>query len=481
MTSEIERRSPVLVALKVDVPSERVQQSLDAAYGRLQRSARIRGFRPGKVPRHVVKQLLGKSVRQELAAELVEESLGVAFAEHGLQPIAIANVDAPPLVEGQALSFTAEVEVRPAIDAVDTTALEVYRTREPVSDEDVEREVTRMREASADVVTPDPPRPAQTGDLVAFDMRVELDGRERPEFAMRDSRTELGSHQLIEAIELALTGLDVGGTKTVDLPFSAEHENAELRGKTAHCTVEMRTIQTKLLPEVDDEFAKDLEHESLAALRQSIRLRLEASAEQRAAFRLREQVVERLVDRNPVAVPPTLIERQERAMMTEILQLQKMLGSPPGLSEEMHHGLHHRAERKVQAGLLLTALAQLEKVQVEDADLDRKFGELAERSGKHIAKVRAEHTDERLTGLRSQLLEDKLVELLLGRATVHDGEPPKNDAEADTSAEAADTERTESDTKKKEEKSTEKKQSPSKSETGDKPRPEGSRTKKGGT
>lgn len=481
MTSVLERRSPVLVALKVDVPSDRVQQSLDAAYGRLQRSARIRGFRPGKVPRHVVKQLLGKSVRQELAAELVEESLGVAFAEHGLQPIAIANVDAPPLVEGQALSFTAEIEVRPAIDAVDTTSLEVYRSREPVSDEDIEREVARMREESADVVTPDPPRPAETGDLVAFDMRVELDGRERPEFAMRDSRTELGSHQLIEAIELALTGLDVGGTKTVDLPFSAEHENAELRGKTARCTVEMKTIQTKLLPEVDDEFAKDLEHESLAALRQSIRIRLEESAEQRASFRLREQVVERLVDRNPIPAPPTLIERQERAMVTEILQLQKMLGSPPGLSEEMHHGLHRRAERKVQAGLLLTAMARLEQVQVEDADLDRKFGELAERSGKHIAKVRAEHTDERLAGLRSQLLEDKLVELLLGRATVREGEPPKAEAEADAPAEPASAEGAEGETKKEEKKPSEKKKSPSKAEADAKPRPKSSRTKEGGT
>lgn len=480
MTSVLERRSPVLVALKVDVPTERVQQSLDAAYGRLQRSARIRGFRPGKVPRHVVKQLLGKSVRQELAAELVEESLGVAFAEHGLQPIAIANVDAPPLVEGQALRFTAEVEVRPTIEAVDTTSLEVYRAPEAVRDEDVERELARVREENAEVVAPDPPRPATTGDLVTFDMRVELDGRERPEFAMRDSRTELGSHQLIETIEQALLGLDVGSTRQVDLAFAADHSNAELRGKTARCTVEMKTIQSKLLPELDDEFAKDLDHESLAAMRESIRARLEASAEQRAAFRLREQVVERLVDRNAIVVPPTLIERQARAMMMEIVQLQKMLGSPPGLTEEMHQGLQRRAERKVQAGLLLTALAQIERVQVAEADVDRKLAEMAERSGKHIAKIRAEHTDERLAGLRSQLLEDRLVELLLARATIRDGEPPPQaaapaPAEADSSAIAPQAPGDEAGTP------TQTKKSRTKTETGTRPRAKGSRTKEGGT
>jgi trigger factor len=465
MPSVVERRSPILVSLRVDVPRERVQQSLDDAYGKLQRSARIRGFRPGKVPKHVVKQLLGKSVRQELAAELVEEGLGLACTEHGLQPIAVANVDAPPLVEGEALTFKVDVEVRPTIDAVDTQALEVYRSVETVTETQVQQELARLREENAELVAPDPPRPAAAGDVVTFDLRVELDGRERPEFAMRDARTELGSHHVIETIEDALIGLDVGGTRSMEFPFSADHENAELRGKTAHCTVDLKGVQAKVLPELDDEFAKDLDHESLAALRESIETRLREGGEQRAAFRLREQVVERLVDRNPIAVPPTLIERQARAMLHEIVQLQRMLGRPLGLDDEMQEGLRRRAERKVQAGLLLTSLATIEDVKVEDADLDRKLSEIAGATGKHIAKVRAEHDAERLGALRSQLLEDKLVELLLARATIRDGEPPalgaSGSAAAGTDAEPAAT---------------------SKDDTGEsesKPRAKGGRRKKG--
>lgn len=426
MPSQLQRKSAVLVSLEVDVSSERVQQGLEAAYTRLQRTARVKGFRPGKVPRGVLRQLLGKSVRQELAAELVQEGLGKAFEEHGLEPVAITNVAPPTLTEGEPLRFAADVEVRPSIASVDTSALEVVQVTETVSDADVEREIERLRAENAELVTPEPPRPARAGDVVTFDMTVRIGDEERPDLAMKDSRTELGSERLVEPIEKALTGLEVGASREAEIAFAADHENQELRGRTAVCSVLLKALHEQHLPDLDDDFAKDLEHESLDALRVDLRRRLQESANERAQARLREQVIDRLLERNPIEVPPTLVQRQAQQMLAEIVQLQRMLGSAMPEVGDLREEIGRRAERKVRAGLLLGTLAGTEKIEVGSAEVEQKLQEIADRTGKHVAKVRADHAGERLDALRNQLLEAKLLELLLSRATI------KHEKEKDT-------------------------------------------------
>jgi trigger factor len=421
MHSQVDQISPILVEVKVEVPWDKVNESLELAYRNLQRTARVRGFRPGKVPRNVVKNLMGKSVEQDVSNQLFEQALGEAVKEHSLEPISVSAMDSPALSQGQPWSFKAKLEVRPKVGPVNTSALTIQRKLEPVTDADIERELQQMRERNAEIVSPAESRPARQGDILTLDIAVSVEGQPRADLSSTDTRAELGAERLLSEIEAALEGASVGEEREVNLTFPENYSHEGLQGKPASFKLSVKQLQEKVLPDLDDELAKDLEHESLDALRDDIRKRLTEQATRRTDSSLREDVVERLVDANPVPVPPSLVERQERAMLNELLQFQQMLGRPIPFDDAMHKELRTRAERKIQAVLVLAALAEQQKVTVSDDEVEAKLKEIADQGGKHIAKVRAEYQGERRETLHSQLLHNKLLEYLLSQATITEG------------------------------------------------------------
>jgi trigger factor len=425
MHSQIDQISPILVEVKVEVPWTKVSESLEVAYRNLQRTARVRGFRPGKVPRNVVKNLMGKNVERDVSSQLVEEGLGEAVKQHALEPVSVSQMDSPALAQGQAFSFTAKLEVKPKIDKVDTSSLVVQRTVESVGDADITRELEQLREQNAEIVALTEPRPAREGDILTLDIDVSVEGQHRADLSSTDTRAELGGERLLAEIEAGLESANVGEEREVNLTFGDDYGHEALRGKPARFKIRVKQIQQKVLPELDDELAKDLEHESLEALRTDVRKRLTEAGQRRAESQLREQVVERLIDVNPVPVPPSLVERQERAMLAELYQLQQMLGRPIPFDEEMHAQMHERAERKIRAMLVLAALAEQQEIAVGDDEVEAKLKELAEQSGKHIAKVKAEYQGDRRDTLHSQLLHNRLLEYLLTQATITDAKVPE--------------------------------------------------------
>ena len=239
-----------------------------------------------------------------------------------------------------------------------------------------------------------------------------------PDLSSKDSRAELGSERLLSEIEAGLLGATLGERREVTLVFPEDYGHEPLRGKSALFQITVKELQQKVLPEIDDEFARDLEHESLTVMRDSIRKRLEDTAQRKADALVREQLVDKLVDGNPVPVPPSLVERQQQAMMQELLQLQQMLGRPLPFDGDMQKEMQARAERKIRAGLLFGAISEQHQVSVSDEDVDAKLKEIAEQSGKHVAKVRADYQGERREQLHNQLLQNKLLEYLLSRATI---------------------------------------------------------------
>lgn len=422
MQSHVDQISPVLVEIKVEVPWTKVNENLEGAYRVLQRTARVRGFRQGKVPRNVVKNLMGKSVQREVTQRLVEEALAEAVTTHALDPVAMSAMDAPPeLTEGQAFSFSAKLEVKPKIERVEMDGLKVNRAIAAVADADVDREVERLREQNAELVAPDPPRPAAQGDVLALKIEVTVDGTARPDLTSEDSRAELGSGRLLAELETGLQGATRDEEREISLTFPEDYGHDELRGKPAVFKVKVKELFAKVLPEIDDDMARDLDHESLEAMRTTLRKQLETEATRKADAEMREALVDKLIDANPVPVPPTLLERQEQSMMRELFQLQQMLGRPLPMDDSMHHEMHDRAERRIRAGLLFGAIADQEKINVSPEDVDKRLAEIAEQSGKHVAKVRAEYQGERRESLASQILQNKLLEYLVSRATITDG------------------------------------------------------------
>jgi trigger factor len=251
--------------------------------------------------------------------------------------------------------------------------------------------------------------------VITCDFEVAVEGTPRPDLAATDRDIDL-SGTILPELKAALVGKQVGDKVHVDVTFPQE-QGGEFAGKAGAFDINVKGIKEKRLPQVDDEFAKDLEYASLDELKQKTRERLEQAAKDRADEALKDQLIEKLLEKNPLEVPPSLVRQQHQALLEEYIRVIRMTGQPPR-DPNLIENMQKDAEKRVHAGLLLGAVAQLHNIKVEPADLDKRLAEIAERSGKHVAKVRAELKPEQRQALESQLLEEKLLEYLLGQATI---------------------------------------------------------------
>lgn len=440
MKSEILEISPVLMEVTVEVPWDRIQKDLNDTYKELGKTARVRGFRPGKVPRDVMKQVYGRQVAAQVTGTLIEQGLMHAVQEHELHIVAQPEMEsAPELEKGKPLTFKAKVEVRPKVEEVVTEGLEAWQKPIDIPNADVDAEVEGMRHQHSDIQVPDPMRPAQEGDLLTIDYSVSVDGEVKEDLGAEGRQVEINDDHLLPELKEGLLGMQPADEKTVDIAFEEDHPNADLQGKTAKFEIKATALHEKLLPELDDEFAKDCgDYETLLELRLKIREGLEATAKQRADAELKDQLIDSLIEHNDIPVPPSMVQQQQQMMMYEMAQMMQMMGQQGAPSADFFSGIEDRAKRRVQAGILLGSLARQEGIEVTEADLDEKFQAIADQTGKHIAKVRADYQEAQREQLESQLLEEKVMALLSERAKINEGERPEPEPEANDDEAAED-------------------------------------------
>ena len=437
MQSEIREISPVLVEVTVEVPWDRIHKDLNDTYREIGKTARVRGFRPGKVPKNVLKQVYGRQAAAQVTGTLVEQGLMQAVQEHELHIVSQPEMEEPPALEqGKPFTFKAKVEVRPKIDNVALDGLEAWQKPIDIPNEDVDREIEQLRHQHGEIQVPDPMRPAQEGDLITIDYTVTVDGEAKEDLGAEGRQVEIADEHLLPALKEGLLGMKPDDEKTVDMEFEDDHPNADLQGKTARFTIHAKELHEKLLPELDDEFAKDCgDYETLLELRLKIREGLEGAAKQRGDAELKDQLIDGLIEADDIPVPPSMVKQQQQMMMYEMAQFMQMAGQQGAPNADFFSGIEQRAQRRVQASILLGSLARQEGIEVSEADLDAKFQEIADQTGKHIAKVRADYQEAQRDALESQLLEEKVMALLAERAKINEGERPKPEAKDDEPAE----------------------------------------------
>ncbi|MBI4705544.1 MAG: trigger factor [Deltaproteobacteria bacterium] len=416
MDVTVERLSPVLLELRAQVPIETVKLQLDEAYARLKQRARVRGFRPGKAPRHVLAQLYGRSVQADVSKRLVEETLSRALSDRNLQALSQPEVEPGEVAEGKIFSFKARFEVRPEVAEVIWKGIEAKRPSTEVTDATIDEEIHRLRAQHATVAPVADERGAREGDVVTLGLSFDLDGKPGTE----EVETEIGRREILRDIEQALLGMRPGETKQVRASFPGGHPNPALRGRQADFAVELRELKERLVPELDDEFAKDCgEYDSLDALRADLReqvaKRLGTQAEQEVA----RQLVAQLCEKNPIPVPPSLVAQQAQMGERELVAARRARGEPPDIVPALRESLRAEAEIKVRAGLLMAEIARQNNLTVTPEDLERGYAELAEQSGKNVAKIKAEYKErsQRET-LMGMILEDKVLDLLVASAKI---------------------------------------------------------------
>jgi trigger factor len=297
MQVNVEKLSPVLMEFHVEVPAERVRTEVDKAYSALQRTARIRGYRPGKAPRNVLAHVYGGRIHADVAQRLVDTTLNQALAEKQIQPLSQPAIAPAELRPDEAFSYKARFEVRPEISEVNWEGFEVKKPSTTPTDEMIEAEISALRSQHATLQAPDPERPAKSGDVATITFSLEVGGQVR-EPKDQEIETELGSGQLFKEIEEAITGMTPGQSKDVTLTFPAAHQNPDLRSKEGIFHLTLKDLRERIYPEVDDEFAKDCGEENLGALRESLRKKAEKELVQKANDAVGEQLVVELCKAN---------------------------------------------------------------------------------------------------------------------------------------------------------------------------------------
>jgi trigger factor len=427
MQVHVARISPVLVEVAVEVPADAVGAEVDKAYATLRRKARVRGFRPGKAPRQVLARMYGQQVESDVASTIVNETLPKALSTNNVQPVNQPKVETGKVEQGAAFSYKARFEVSPEITDVAYEGMELVRPSLAPTEAMVNDQLELLRKTHARLEPPEPMRAAQKGDIVTVDFTMAVDGAPLKEGAGEGVQLELGSGQVLPELDTAITGKSIDEELDVTAVLQENHPRTELRGKAATFHVKVKDIKQRVLPALDDEFAKDVgSFETLVELRADVHTRLEKMLKDRAESVLAEQIIEKLSEKNAVDLPPSLVEQQCRLMELEVVQNARRLGKQPPTKADlstMHEVMHGGAEKKVRAGLLMAAIAKKHGMQVTEEDIGKGIEELASETGKNVAKVRAEYSDpQRKSILVGMILEDRVLNLIESKAVIREGD-----------------------------------------------------------
>jgi len=405
----VEQPGPVTRLLRVAVAPEQVRTAFDTALTRVANRAKIDGFRKGKVPRHVVEKRYGEEVRKDVVQDLVERACGEAIRHHGLRPVANPSLVSQELADDGTLRFEARVEVRPEFVLGEYKGLEVERRIARVEDEHVSRALDSLRERMAVLLTEEERVNVQPGDVVQFDMYAFADGRPIDSASGQGIQLEVGSGRFPEEFERGIVGVTRGIQTPIDVRFPDDHRDQELAGKLVRFQVTVREIKNKILPKLDDEFAREVGYDdcdTLEKLREHVRKDLEAGAERDADRRVRNTLLARLVEAHQFEVPPTLVEQQ----IVDSLHDMGVQSLPPDKVDEVRTALEPGATRQVRAGFILDAIAAAEELKVEQEELESVVNRQMAGAGADAERVRSYYSNPAaVRSLYASMLRDKAL------------------------------------------------------------------------
>ncbi|HXU88501.1 MAG TPA: trigger factor [Methylomirabilota bacterium] len=407
--------------LAVEAPVDVVQKEWERAYGRVQKQARLPGFRKGHVPRSLVKLHFADDVRREVAEHLIPDVYRQALTEARIDPVNEPDLQEVKLEENAPLSFVAVVEVKPAITLGDYKGLEVQHAPAAVSEDDVARTVEQMREQHAEFRSVE--RAAADGDLVVVDYTLAPEAHD-PTTA-NGYHFVVGTGSVMPEIDAAVVGMKAGDKKDIELRFPDDHRMESLRGKGGTASLKVNEVKEKILPALDDDFAKSLgQFDTLAALRAEVRTQLEARRQAEQRRELEDKVVSDALARHEFTVPDAMVMRQIAHQVEHARERLRRQGvDPDGVQwdyQKLIGELRPGAEQAVRRALLLEAIADKEALTVADAELEAEVDKIAKASQRPAPAVRRmmEKSGD-LDSLRHGLRERKTLDFLIEHASIH--------------------------------------------------------------
>ncbi len=410
--------------LVVEIDSTVVDAEIDKIARDYGKAARIPGFRPGKVPSKVVRQRFRDQILHDVVHGLIPRAVDEALRDRGIEPVDTPDIKDVVVEEGQPLKFTASFETVPPIDPGDYSTITLKNPTSTVDEAAVDDALKGLRERSARYESVED-RAVETGDSVQLDLERTATGENgEAQTDRHESVTvDLGAAANPPGFDEALAGMNVGERKSFDVNYPADYPIAELAGTTVKYDASIKAIRKRVLPELDDEFAKDLgEFESLEALKTRIRADLEHQMMHENEREIRGELVRQIAERVSIDVPPTLLNREiERRTEEFVRRLIEQKVDPMKVNinwEEFREKQREAAVEAVKSALLLDEVSRRESISASDADVDEEIARYAERTNRTPAAVRARlEKDGGLGAVYAGIRRERTVDFLLSRAT----------------------------------------------------------------
>jgi trigger factor len=444
--SAVETLSPTRVRLTVEVPFEELKPELDGAYKKIGAQVRVQGFRPGKVPPRILDQRVGRGVvLEEAIQDALPRLYSEAVTEAGVAPVGRPEVDVTKLDDGKELTFTAEVDVRPEFEIPAFDSLSVTVADAVVTDEEVSTQIDELRERFASLTPVE--RAAAEGDFVTLDLAATVGGEEVPGGTATGLSYQVGSGDLLEGLDEAVTGKSAGDATS----FTTTLVAGEYEGQQAEVAVTVRAVNERELPAADDTWAETTGFGSFAELEADVRSRLDRMKKLEQGVEARDKVLEELLSQVEVPLPDSVVEAElewRRESTTQQLQsagmtLDQYLESEGKGEEEFDEEVREGATSAVKAQLVLDAIADAEEIGVTDAELTDQVVRRAQRAGVSPDQYAQSIVQSgQLQGLVSEVRRGKALATVMEAAAISDASGAKVDLEElrdDMSPAAADT------------------------------------------
>ncbi len=445
MKVSVEDLSSVKKVMHIEIAQEDVVRELDDAYTQLKKTAKIKGFRPGKTPRSVLQRLYAKEVKADVSGKLIQSAFIEALKETQLKIVGSPMVDPPELDGQQAYAFDATVEVNPEIADVNFKGLKLTKTKHAATDDEVDVQLKMLQKNLAKREKIKEDRPLQLEDVAVIDYEGFKNGQPfEPTKKTENFIIKVGSGQIVKDLDDGLIGMQSGEERQVEVTFPDDYFKEELVGQAVVFKVKLHEIREEILPDLDDAFAKSIsdKYETLDILKTKIEENLRNGYEKRVEQELNEQIFQQLIEQVEFEVPDTLVDGElehilndaERSFAQSNRSFEEVGLSREGLSKTYRP----TAEKQVRRHLILSKIMEQEKLSLSEEELDQGFQEMADSFQQPVEHVKGYYgqNKEGLEFFKHTLLEKKALKIIIDNGQITEVEPSEKSAASEATQES---------------------------------------------
>ncbi|MBQ8639164.1 MAG: trigger factor [Lachnospiraceae bacterium] len=425
MSVQVENLEKSMAKLTIEVSAEEFEAAMQKAYIKNKNRIQLQGFRKGKAPRVMIEKVYGAGIFYEDAANMIiPDAYEAAAKESGLEIVSQPEIDVVQIEKGKSFIFTAEVAVKPVVTLGEYKGLKYEAAAVEVTEEEVEAELKKVQEQQSSTVTVDD-RAVEQGDIVTIDYEGFVDGVAFEGGKGADYDLTIGSHSFIDTFEDQLVGKNIGEDVEVNVTFPAEYHAEELAGKPALFKVAVKAIKTKVLPELDDEFASEVsDFETLEEYRADLKAKALERKEKEAKTAKENALVEKTVENATMEIADAMVVSQARNMVNDFAQRLQMQGMSidqymqyTGMTKDtMVEQMKPQALKRIQSRLVLEAVAEAENIQIDDEAVEAELQKMADAYKMELDKVKEYMGEAELDSIRKDLAVQKAVELIVDSA-----------------------------------------------------------------